>query len=144
MKTVWVLVTGEENARVLEKSLDGSLVDVAKIDARKRSANDDDNAVAKRPRGAPTTRTRAEPPPSPDAQRHHETQAFAEKVAQVLEDYRAQGRFDELHVVATARMVGYLRPEMAPRVKSAIVGVLDQDLVHESAAALAQRLFAPT
>lgn len=136
MKTVWVLVAGDASARLLEKPRDGHLVEVAQIALRKTWAAG--TPLTKRPSpAAPTART----PGDPEANRHYQAQEFAEKVALALEEFREQRRFDELHIVGSARMVGYLRPEMAPAVKAIVVSVLNEDLLHETAGELTRRLF---
>lgn len=137
IKKIWVLVADEVNARILEKTAEGLLTEVAKIGSSKPGAGDEGMDMPRRRSRA----IRDLVPTSADIERHHNAQVHAEKVALKLEEYRDEGRFNELHVVATARTFGYLRPEMAPAVKSTIVRMLEQDLIDETDEGLAQRLF---
>ena len=69
-----------------------------------------------------------------------EAQDFARRVAERLKQLQQQGRYDELHLVAAPRFLGYLRKALDPQVERAVVQSLDKDLVHLDAAELTQRI----
>jgi|GEM_PF-2650748 protein required for attachment to host cells len=76
-----------------------------------------------------------------DSERHQHARLFAARIAQRLVEFRRDQRYDELHVVAAPRLLGYLRAEFHAEVSNVIVDTLDKDLVQESHAKLTQRLF---
>jgi len=138
MRHVWVLVADEAIARILEKPVDGRLVPVEELtdpDAHAREAEFRHGPSGRR--GSSATVSAA------DAERHQHAQVFAERIADWLEERHREGRFAELHIAAAPRMLGYLRPSLAPTVAASVVRTLDKDLIHESEDALTRHLFAP-
>lgn len=144
MRTAWVLVADEAIARILEKSTDGQLDPVEEItdpDAHAREAEFQRAPHGRR--GGPGTGGAHATVSAGDDERHQHAQVFAGRIAERLLQHQRDGRFAELHIAAAPRMLGYLRPALAPTVAAAVVRTLDKQLVHETAPQLAQRLFAP-
>jgi protein required for attachment to host cells len=144
MRTVWVLVADEAIARILEKSSDGRLAAVEEITDPDAHAREGEFQRAPHGRrGGPGTGGANATVSAADEERHQHAQVFAGQIAERLLQHQRDGRFAELHIAAAPRMLGYLRPALAPTVAAAVVRTLDKQLVHESEAELARRLFAP-
>jgi len=137
MKHVWVLVADEAIARILEKPLEGRLVPVEELVDRDAHARE-----AEFRHGPSGRRGGASTVSAGDSERHQHAQVFAEHIADRLEACHRDGRFDQLHIAAAPRMLGYLRPSLTPIVATAVARTLDKDLVHESPDELTRHLFA--
>ena len=142
MKTTWVLVADEAIARILEKPRKGS-----ELKPVEEFTDPDAHARERELRNGPHGR-RASGGSSPqatvsasDSERHQHARMFAARIAQRLLDCRREKRYDEIHIVAAPRLLGYLREEFHQEVSNVIVDSLDKDLIHESNADLMQRLF---
>lgn len=147
MKTTWVLVADEAIARILEKPRKGGdLVPVEELtdpDAHARESEMHRGQHGRRAAfggngGSGGTQATVS---AGDSERHQHAQVFAARIAQRLAEFQREKRFDELQVVAAPRLLGYLRKAFDGNVAAAIVHSLDKDLVQESNAELAQRLF---
>ena len=145
MKTTWILVADEAIARILEKPRKpgSDLVPVEELtdpDAHAREGELHHGPHGRR-NGAGGGANSQATVSAGDTERHHRGQLFAARVAQRLLDLRREKRFDELHVVAAPRLLGHLRTAMHADVSNVVVDSLDKDLIHESNADLARRLF---
>ena len=154
MKTTWVVVADEAIARILERPPeDGDLVPVEELTDPAAHAKGTDlrHEPHGRRAGGGTQRTDGRAPhalmsatnatsSAGEAEQHVEAQDFARRVAERLKQLQQQGRYDELHLVAAPRFLGYLRKALDPQVERAVVQSLDKDLVHLDAAELTQRI----
>jgi len=143
MKTTWILVADEAIARILEKPRNGSQLkpveELTDPDAHAREG-DLHNSPHGRRAGAGGANPQATVSAS-DSERHQHAKLFAARVAQRLLECRRDNRYDEIHIIAAPRLLGYLRKEFHSEVSNVIVDSLDKDLIHESNADLMQRLF---
>jgi protein required for attachment to host cells len=143
MKTTWILVADEAIARILEKPRKGTeLLPVEEhtdpdAHARERELH---NGPHGRRAGAGGANPQATVSAS-DSERHQHAKLFAARVAQRLLECRREKRYDEIHIIAAPRLLGYLRNELHSEVSNVIVASLDKDLIHESNADLMRRLF---
>jgi len=146
MKTTWVVVADEAIARILEKPRrGGDLVPVEELtdpDAHAKEAELHHGPHGRRAGVGGSNGTQATVSAS-DSERHQHAQAFAARIAQRLLACHREQRYDELHVVAAPRLLGYLRKALDPTLSGVIVETLDKDLVQEGNAELTRRLLAP-
>lgn len=144
MKTTWILVADEAIARILEKPRKGSeLKPVEELTDPGAHAREGElhNGPHGRRAGAGGGGNPQATVSAGDSERHHRGQLFAARIAQRLLECRREKQYDEIHVIAAPRLLGYLRNEFHKEVSSVIVDSLDKDLIHESNADLMQRLF---
>lgn len=144
MKTTWILVADEAIARILEKPRKGSeLTPVEELtdpDAHAREGEMHNGPHGRRA-GAGGGGNSQATVSAGDSERHQHAKVFAARIAQRLLDCRREKRYDEIHIVAAPRQLGYLRSEFHQEVSNVVVDSLDKDLIHESNADLMQRLF---
>ncbi len=144
MKTTWILVADEAIARILERPRNhGDLLPVEELtdpDAHAREGELHHSPHGRRA-GAGGGGNPQATVSAGDSERHQHARLFAARIAQRLLELRRNQRFDELHVVAAPRLLGYLRDEFHMEVSDVIIETLDKDLVQESNAALTRRLF---
>lgn len=144
MKTTWILVADEAIARILEKPRKGSELEPVEEftdpDAHAREGEMHNGPHGRRAGagggGSPQATVSAG-----DSERHQHAKMFAARIAQRLLEHRRENRYDEIHIVAAPRLLGYLRNEFHQEVSNVIVDSLDKDLIHESNADLMRRLF---
>lgn len=145
MKTTWILVADEAIARILEKprKLGAELVPVEELtdpDAHAREGELHHGPHGRRTGAGGGGQSQATVSAS-DSERHQHAQLFAARIAQRLVERRREKRFDDLHLIAAPRLLGYLRKALHGEVTDVVVDSLDKDLIHESNADLARRLF---
>lgn len=144
MTTTWVLVADEAIARLLEKPRKGNelqpMEELTDPDAHARE-RELHNGPHGRRAGAGGGGNSQATVPAGDSERHNHAQLFAARIAQRLLEHRREKHFDEIHIVAAPRLLGYLRQAFHQEVSNAIVDTLNKDLIHESNADLMQRLF---
>lgn len=143
MKTTWILVADEAVARILEKPRKGielkPVEELTDPDAHARERELHSGPHGRRA-GAGGANPQATVSAS-DSERHQHAKLFAARVAQRLLELRREKRYDEIHIIAAPRLLGYLRNEFHSEVSDVIVDSLDKDLIHESNADLMRRLF---
>lgn len=143
MKTVWFLAADEAIARILELPADaGDLEPVEELTdpgAHARESDFHDAPHGRRAAGGAGAQGQATVSAS-DSDRHLQAQAFAARIAEHLTLRQREGRFDALHLVAAPRMLGYLRKALDPNVAAVVASEQNKDVIHESAAALTQRI----
>lgn len=145
MKTTWILVADEALARILERprQAGAELVPVEEFtdpDAHAREGEMHNGPHGRRTGAGGHSQATVS---AGDSERHQHAKLFATRIAQRLVEFKRGQRYDELHVVAAPRLLGYLRQAFHNEVTHAIVDTLDKDLIHESNADLARRLFPP-
>lgn len=145
MKTTWILVADEAIARILERprKAGADLVPVEELtdpDAHAREGEMHNGPHGRRA-GAGGGGNPQATVSAGDSERHQHAKLFAARIAQRLVELKREQRYDDLHVVAAPRLLGYLRQAFHSEVSNAIVDTLDKDLIHESNADLARRLF---
>jgi protein required for attachment to host cells len=144
MKTTWILVADEAIARILEKPRKGNelkpVEELTDPDAHAREG-DMHNGPHGRRAGAGGGANPQATVSAGDSERHQHAKLFAARIAKRLLELRREKRFDGIHIVAAPRLLGYLRQELHAEVSNVVVDTLDKDLVHESNADLARRLF---
>lgn len=144
MTTTWILVADEAIARILEKPRKGSelkpVEELTDPDAHAREG-DMHNGPHGRRAGAGGGGNPQATVSAGDSERHQHAKLFATRIAQRLLERRREQRFDDIHIVAAPRLLGYLRQALHAEVSNAIVSTLDKDLVHENNADLMRRLF---
>ena len=91
--------------------------------------------------GMPTTPSGYQPHQTPE---QHEAENFARRVAGYLEKAHADGRFDELCLVATPQFLGELRGQLGKNLQRAVKTEIDKDFTHSDARELGERLQAHT
>lgn len=145
MKTTWILVADEAIARILEKPRKpgAELKPVEEFTDPGAHAREAElhNGPHGRRAGAGGGGNPQATVSAGDSERHHRGQLFAARIAQRLLELRREKRFDDIHIVAAPRLLGHLRNAFHAEVSDVIVDTLDKDLIHESNADLAQRLF---
>lgn len=144
MKTTWVLVADEAIARILEKPQEGGDLEPVE-EMTDPDAHAKESAMHRGPHGRRASGSGGSQATvsAGDSERHQHAQVFAARIAQRLAQLRREKRFDELHVAAAPRLLGYLRKAWDQGVSTVVVKELDKDLVQESNADLTRRLFAP-
>jgi protein required for attachment to host cells len=144
MKTTWVLVADEAIARILEKPRKpGDLVPVEELTDADAHAREREFSHGPHGRRAGVAGPGSQATVSAaDAESHQHAQAFAKRVVERLEQHHRDRRYDELHVIAAPRQLGYLRKALEPHLAGVVVNTLDKDLVKASNSDLTQRLFA--
>jgi protein required for attachment to host cells len=150
MKNTWVVVADEAIARILEQSQQGGdLVPVEELtdpDAHAKESELHHGPHGRRAGGGSGSNPQATVSAG-DSERHQRAQLFATRIAQRLAQGHRDKRFEALHLVAAPRLLGYLRNALDANVAGTVVGTLDKDVVQESNAELARRVFgsqAPT
>jgi protein required for attachment to host cells len=145
MKSTWILVADEAIARILERPRKpgAALVPVEELTDPDAHASESDMHRGPHGRRADAGGGGNATVSASDSERHQRAQLFATRIAQRLLACRRDKRFDELHLVAAPRLLGYLRNELHSEVSGVVIESLDKDLIHESNADLAQRLFPP-
>lgn len=151
MKTIWVVVADEAIARILSwPETGGELQPVEEFTdpaAHAKGSELRDDAFGRRSgSAAKSTGHRLRGPATATAsagldEKHLEAEAFAARVAQHLAQAEQQGRFEELRIAAAPRFLGLLRKALPKPVARTVTVELDKDLVHDSNAALTERLF---
>ena len=144
MTNTWILVADEAIARILEKPRKGNelkpVEELTDPDAHAREG-DMHNGPHGRRAGAGGGSNSQATVSAGDSERHQHAKLFAARIAQRLLEFRREKRFDGIHIVAAPRLLGYLRQALHAEVSNVVVDTLDKDLVHESNADLARRLF---
>ena len=144
MKTTWILVADEAIARILEKPRKGSelkpVEELTDPGAHAREAELHNGPHGRRGGSGGGANPQATVSAG-DSERHHRGQLFAARIAQRLLERLREKHFDEIHIVAAPRLLGYLRSEFHQELSNVIVDTLNKDLIHESNADLMQRLF---
>ena len=144
MTNIWILVADAAIARILEKPRKGNelkpVEELTDPDAHAREG-DMHNGPHGRRAGAGGGGNPQATVSAGDSERHQHAKLFAARIAQRLLDLRREKRFDGIHIVAAPRLLGYLRQALHAEVSNVVVDTLDKDLVHESNADLARRLF---
>lgn len=147
MKTTWILVADEAIARILlrPRKLGAELVPVEELTDPGAHAREGElhHGPHGRRNGAGGGGNPQATVSASDSERHQHAQLFAARIAQRLLALRREKRFDELHLIAAPRLLGYLRAALHTEVSSVVVDSLDKDLIHESNADLGRRLFPP-
>jgi protein required for attachment to host cells len=69
-----------------------------------------------------------------------ETVRFAKEIADLLDTARKQHRFERLYLLAETRFLGHLRSAFGEALRETVEAEIRKDLVHESPAALNERL----
>ena len=137
MKRTWVVVADEAIARILERPEPGAeLVPVEEL--TDPDAHAKESEMHRGPHGRRGSQATVS---AGDSERHQHAKLFAARIAERLAQHHRERRFEELHVVAAPRLLGYLRGAIETSVWSSVVGTLDKDLVKESNAELTRRLF---
>lgn len=147
MKTTWILVADEAFARILSRPRKpgAELVPVEELtdpDAHAREGELHHGPHGRRA-GAGGGGNPQATVSAGDSERHQHAQLFAVRIAQRLLERRREKRFDDLHLVVAPRLLGYLRKALHAEVSDVVVASQDKDLIHESNAELARRLFPP-
>lgn len=144
MKTTWILVADEAIARILEKPRKGNelkpVEELTDPDAHAREGELHNGPHGRR-NGAGGGGNPQATVSAGDSERHHHAQIFAARIAQRLLECLREKRFEDIHIVAAPRLLGYLRNEFHKELSNAVVDTLDKDLIHESNADLMRRLF---
>jgi protein required for attachment to host cells len=142
MKTTWVLAADESIARILERPQDGSeLVPVEELTDPDAHAKESEFHSGPHGRRAGVGGGTQAMVGASESELHQHSQAFASRIAQRLEQFHRERRYDELHVLAAPRLMGYLRKAFEPNLSAAVVNEIDKDLVKESNRELTRRLF---
>lgn len=143
MKTTWALVADEAIARILQRPPEGGdLVPVEELtdpDAHAKESEMRNGPHGRRagPGGSGTQATVS----AGDSERHQHAQLFARRIAERLLELRRAQRFDELHVLAAPRLLGYLREAMHQELQDVVVSTTDKHVVQESNADITRRVF---
>ncbi len=75
--------------------------------------------------------------------REHESERFAQVIAEVLENWAAKGEFDRLILVSPPKFLGMLRNSLPKTVTKLIVDTVAKDLTSETVNELEGRIAAP-
>ena len=69
-------------------------------------------------------------------------QNAAKKITELLENMMQNGKYKELLIACSPRMLGYVRQYASSHLKDKIVKEIDKDLVHETQSSVEKRIFA--
>jgi protein required for attachment to host cells len=70
----------------------------------------------------------------------HETELFAKRLCEVLDQARTQHRYDELCLVAAPKFLGLLRNNLSKEARKLVTREVDKDLSGDDPASIYQRL----
>ena len=140
-KTIWIAVADGARARFYRSNAGGTRIEPAldfELVADKRPSRE---LVTDRPGRTKDRMAHGRHAMEPSTDPHvHEQKAFAQKVAELLDEHRASNDFDELVVVAPPKMLGYLREAMSAPLRKMIRREEPKDLTRLNPNELPERL----
>jgi protein required for attachment to host cells len=138
----WILVADAAGARVMRASAGTSAFELVCEETHEEGRAKPGELVSDRPgRSFDSTRAGGRHAMEPDTDlKRAELQRFVRRLAAMLDEAAAAGRFGELVLVAPPRFLGELRAALPERVAGRVRRELDKDLAHLGAAELQRRL----
>lgn len=128
-KTIWILVADGARARIFRSNAGGTRISPAlpyELVADKRPSRD---MISDRPGRTKDRMAHGRHALEPGTDPHvHAQQAFANELADMLDDGRRAQAFDELVIIAPPRMLGYLREFMPDQLRKLIRREVAKDL----------------
>ncbi len=106
-------------------------------DGRLKAQQIESDKPGRTTRGGVPLRNGYSPHVSPE---DHLMQQFVHRIAKVLDDAKAQNRFDSLVIVAGPKMLGTIRNQLEPAIERKVVFTINQDLQYLNDQEVALRL----
>jgi protein required for attachment to host cells len=128
-KTIWILVADGARARIFRSNAGGTRIEPAlpyELVADKRPSKE---LISDRPGRTKDRMAHGRHALEPGTDPHvHAQQAFANKLADMLDDGRRAQAFDEVVIIAPPRMLGYIRESMNDHLRKMVRREVPKDL----------------
>lgn len=140
MKLTWILVADSTRARIFTADTPASPLDEIEDFSHTEGRLHDREMTSDLPGRIKSVGGGGHAFEQPTDPKKHETDIFAHRVAQYLEDAHNANRFEQLLIVASPAFLGLLRNQLPEQIKKLIHFELDKELTRLSAADIRQHL----
>jgi len=140
MKLTWILVADSTRARIFTADTSASPLEEIESFSHTEGRLHDREITSDLPGKIKSAGAGGHTFEQPTDPKKHESDIFAHRVAQYLEDAHNANRFDQLLIVAAPSFLGLLRNHLPEQVKKQVRFELDKEITMLSAADIRQHL----
>lgn len=131
MRKVWIVVANSSSAKIYQAENTQKMIEKKSLEHFESHLKDEDLLSDKEGRTTFAFNYGPHPYQEKTPQKVKERHAFAEQIADYLEEGHKSGEFEHLHLIANPTFLGFLRASLSTHVTKTIVTEIHKDLTHE-------------